>query len=832
MAHKTPRFDRIYMVGHAHLDPVWLWRWTEGYQEARATLAAAVKLLGENPDYVFTMEQMAVLEWVRESEPELFDTVRGLVADRRIAMVGGWWVEPDCNLPCLEAFVRHGLIGQRYLLEHFGGIACVALNSDPFGHAATLPQIFEGHRLEAYCFLRPSPHETEMPYSHFEWAGIGGASIATYRIPHQYCQGYEDITEHMHGCVEHIGQDVSGEAMIFYGVGNHGGGPTRRNLESLAELDGEGLFGELTMAGPHRYFVENPTGAHEALPVWNGELQRHAAGCYAAHSGIKRLNLRAEAALLEAERFATIAARLHGVDYPAAALDDAWKALLFNQFHDILPGSAIAEAYEDAEAQLGGVIATAQSVSNRSMQIIARDIGIAEDEETQPILLFNPNGFAVDATVEVELSFLPGEWVLSDENGKETPWQRIGAHATMREVDSFRNRLRRRIAFRAEVPALGHKLYRLRRVATATTPAGAGASVRDLTLQNEHLRITIDPKTGWLAELTTLADNRDFAPTPGSAHTVVSEDASDTWGHGVESYVLPGTGFEVESITVEDAGPVRASIRVNLRHGQSTLSELFILDAGSRHLEIRSELDWHEKLKLLKLRFPSSIRSDTALYQLQYSDIERPTDGKEYPGQRWVSVADDNSRLTVINDSKYAYDCVNGDIGITAARSPVFAWHDPQRLDPDAHYRYQDQGFQQFTCYVLPHGTDDIASANRLAEQLIHAPKAMFESFHDGKTAAERHLIEGLDQTVDVQLTAIKPHEDDPQATVFRLVNNGAEPATARFTAGLLGGREVVAELAPGQIKTIIVPAEGPTFETDLLEFEFDRDLPKLSEGV
>jgi len=826
---EAPRFERVYMVGHAHLDPVWLWRWTEGYQEGRAMVHAAVKLIGENDAYVFTLEQMAVLDWIRESDPALFQRTKELVAEGRIAMVGGWWVEPDCNLPCLEAFVRQGLVGQRFLMEHFGGIAGVGLNADPFGHTAALPQILRGHRLAGYCFLRPGPHETPMAETAFTWVGHDGTSIPAYRIPHEYCSSGAAIDNHVDAAISKIAPSVTGEAMVFYGVGNHGGGPTRRNLESLAEIDASGRHGRLEPAGPARFFASIARRGVD-LPVWKGELQRHAAGCYAAHSGIKRLNLQAENALLEAERYATLAARADSMD--DAALDDAWKAVLFNQFHDILPGSSIEIAYEDSAHQLGGAIAAGHRVTNRALQIRAGRIGIPLDEATQPILVFNPHPFPVTAPVEIEAAFRAGPWTLRTEDGEAVTFQEIRKDAQVWDHDTLRGLFHRRLRFVADLPAFGHALFRLH-AQEAHETATATATAEGHVLRNDHLEVEIDPATGWVARCVRLSDGRDFAPPAGKPRTVVIDDESDTWGHRVESYVRPGESFRVESVAIEEAGPVSAAIRVTSRHGASRLSEVFRLHAGVPHLEIRVEVDWREHGKLMKLRFPSSIRTDTARYAIQNGFVDRPADGMEYPGQRVVSVTDASTGagLAVINDAKYAYDCVDGDIGITAVRSPVYAWHDPRELQPGTHYSYHDQGIQRFTCLVQPLGAES-PDPLRLADTLTMPPRVMLESFHDGDLPASVANISGLDEAPDVAITAIKPWEDDRSATVIRLANHADDRRSVDLALHFLAGRRLATELAAFQVATFVIPVEGEPFEVDLIELTPDTDVPVLSRDV
>lgn len=835
------------MIGHAHLDPVWLWSWREGYQEARATLASAVQLLGEDDRYVFTMEQMVLLDWVRESDPPLFARVQELVAAGRIEIVGGWWVEPDCNLPALESFIRQGLIGQRFALDHFGVHARVGFNADPFGHSGVLPQILAKQRLDAYCFLRPGPHElAALDETLFEWESPDGTSLLAYRIPHEYCSPGGALDDHLQRSVDRLELGADSSGMVFYGVGNHGGGPTRANLRSLTALSDEGTYGRLTPSGPSRYFDSVRADPSRSIAVWDRELQRHAVGCYSAHSEIKLLNRRAENALSEAERYATLSERLHGVPYPSAALDDAWKTLLFNQFHDILPGSAIESAYDDARHQLGAVIATGDRLSNLYLQRVSQHIDIPLDERSQPVIVFNPHAYDLDVPVEVELALEDGDWSVSDPDGAPIPFQFIQPAATINEQVDSRGLSRRRVLFVASVPALGHALYRVRtdpvtepRDASpfpdadpvwARTTSSERVTVDGLTLANGFVTATVDETTGWLSRLTVRSgDDTVEAALDGGRHTVVSVDESDTWGHRVETYNLPGESFQVDSVTVVEDGPLRAAIRVDSHFGQSRFTEVISLSAGSPTVDVEVELDWREKTSVMKLRVPTTLSTDRAEYQLQYGSVIRPADGDEVPGQSWVSVVDEahplRPRVTVINDAKYAYDASGGDIGITIARSPVFAWHDPKTLSATARYSYQDQGIQRFRYRVLASirdlvGDEPVASvATRTAEVMNLPARTTFESFHPGDIAGRRGLVDGL--PAGVALTALKPWEDDPSATVLRVVNDSAATKDFSLRVGFLSAeRDVPVRLDPFQILTLVVPAEHdePAFEVDLLE--------------
>src|ERR1700712_519279 len=563
----------LFMIGNAHLDPVWLWRWTEGYQEARATLASAADLLDENPDYVFTLDQVVLLEWIQESDPDLFARIRTLVQAGRLEIVGGGWVEPDCNMPSGESFARQGLVAQRFLLEHLGVTATVGCNVDPFGHNVMLPQILSQQGMHSYMFLRPGPHENRLPSTAFWWEAPNGSRVLAYRIAHEYCGPAGDVAYHVEKAVNQLSPDT-GDAMVLYGVGNHGGGPTRENLASIAELNRRGTFGRMTLSTPGRYFSHLRAGAAE-LPVWQGDLQMHAPGCYSANSQIKKLNRSSEQALLAAERYAVLAHHLVGTPYPATELLHAWKQLLFNQFHDILPGSAIEIAFQDAAQQHGEVRSIAGRVTNRSLQTIARNVNIPTAAQTQPILVFNPHPWPLKTEVEVELSLPAGGSHIVDTDGQPVVSQQIRPLATLDHA--FGDRIRPRFTFPVSVPPMGHRLYSLHLGDHAVDGEPLRAS--EFELENQFTSVKIDAATGWLGSLVDKRTGVDFLAGVTAPHTVITDDPSDTWGHRVISYVATGGSFQPQRIRLIEEGPVRAGIRVESEYGRSTLVEEFTLRA-------------------------------------------------------------------------------------------------------------------------------------------------------------------------------------------------------------------------------------------------------------
>src|SRR6266545_2966908 len=447
--------DRLlHMIGNSHIDPVWLWRWPEGYQAVRATFWSVIERMREYPELRFTCDSVVQLAWVEESDPELFEEIRHRVAEGRWEIVGGWWVEPDCNLPCGESFARQGLYGQRWLRERFGRIATVGCNVDPFGHNATLPQILRSSGMDTYLFLRPGPHELRLPGPAFWWRSPDGSRVLAYRIPHEYQTVETGLDEHVRAAVAQFPPDWR-ELACLYGVGNHGGGPSRANLDSIRRMSEAEEPARLECSTARRFF-DRLLERGEDLPVVAGELQHHAVGCYSAHAGVKRWNRRAENLLLAAEKWTAVAAVVAGTPPATAELSHAWRQVLFNQFHDVLAGTSIEEAYEDARDQLGEAAAIAGRAGNRAVQAISRRIGIEPVPGTTPVVVFNPHPWPVRADLEVEVEAGPSgpPARMADERGRPVPVQTIQPSAT---VPGWRHRL----VFPAELPPLGYRTYRL-----------------------------------------------------------------------------------------------------------------------------------------------------------------------------------------------------------------------------------------------------------------------------------------------------------------------------------------------------------------------------------
>ncbi|MGC8781361.1 MAG: alpha-mannosidase [Anaerolineae bacterium] len=808
----------LHMIGNAHIDPVWLWPWQEGFHEVRATFRSALDRMREYDDFVFCASSAAFYAWVEQSDPAMFEEIRQRVAEGRWIIVGGWWVEPDCNLPGGESFVRHGLYGQRYFKEKFGVIATVGWNVDSFGHAATLPQILARSGIRFYCFLRPGPHEKGLPGRVFWWEAPDGSRVLAFRIPFEYLSHDHDLEPHIRRCAAEMKPPLD-EFMCFYGVGNHGGGPTIANIECIRRLDGAADLPKLRFSSPETFFrsVEKLAAT---LPTVRDELQHHASGCYAAHSGIKRWNRLAEQRLLVAEKWSALAAWTTGQPYPAD-LGRAWQSLLFNQFHDILAGTAIEPAYDDARDQIGEALTIADRGLNLAIQSFVWRIGIPQEPGSRPIVVFNPHAWAGRQVVELECGRMTGDEVLVDDQGNVVPFQCIQSHATAGG--------RRRLLFLADLPGLGYRTYRL--LPAPPSPGSAGdradrgsfVSAGDTILDNGRFRLEFDPLGGHIKSLRDVRAGVEVFSGP-AAVPVVIDDPSDTWSHDVFRFDRAIGQFTARSVRLVEAGPVRRTIRVIGEYGCSQLIQDFSMYADRDAIDVSVTLDWREQLKLLKLRFPVNLKFLKVTAAIPYGHIERKADGAEEPIQEWVDLSGTSRDAEIaygfalLNDGKYSADVNVRDIGLTVLRSPAYAHHVPAVLAPDQLYSFIDQGLQRFRYTMLPHaGSWETAGIVQAAAELNQRPIALLATYHpEGPLPQAAGFI--AVEPAHVVVSVLKRAEDGDDL-ILRAVETIGVPARATICLPQWE-RTVEADFGPTEIKTFRVPRDPAqkVVETDLLE--------------
>ena len=813
----------IWFIGNAHIDPVWLWRWQEGFAEIKATFRSALDRMNEFEDFIFTCAGACYYQWVEENEPAMFEEIRRRVREGRWVIAGGWWLQPDCNAPCGESFARHSLYSQRYYEKTFGTRAQFGYNVDSFGHNGMIPQLLSLSGMPRYVMMRPGEHEKALNADAFVWEGVDGTRIPVFRIPFAYCGDWGDreLSRRLDVLTERV-EEKDEPYMLFYGVGNHGGGPTIANLRAVVrytEQDENLRFGQ---PGDYFDYVEKNDALHLTV---KGDLQHHAIGCYSACRAIKRDNRRAENRLLAAEKWMTAAMSLMNLKDYSDKLRTAWADVMFNQFHDIMGGCAIKAAYEDARELHGEALKLSGDVLNAALQRISWHIDTQDGrpldagavtgwEEWErvtngtPYVVFNPNVFPVDAVVPIS-SRLTGA---ADETGAPLPFQNVRS-----EKNTEPERADEEGVVSVSLPPLGWRTIYLKRYVEDGESAMSTRLLkgRHDTLENDWVRLTFNRTSGALSSIYDKTTGRELLASAALAE-VIEDYQNDTWAHAKDS--LAGTigAFGGGSLRLVENGAVCAVMRCESHYNDSTLIQDFTLYRDKPDIDVRVRLDWREMFRILKLSFPLKAENTRAVYEIPYGFIEKPANGEEEPGQAWAAVCGEQdgeeASLAVLTDSCYSY-CVDGSaLKFIAVRSAGWADHFGLK---DQDTLAMDLGWHEFAYSIVPGAALDPAELTRRAAALNQPPIVVRETFHRGELprAASQASV-GCDH---VLLNVIKPAEDG-EGLIVRLSETANIPAHAQIDLPFANA-SFEADFKPLEIKTFRVDRSG-AHPLNLLEEE------------
>ncbi len=769
----------VHMIGQAHLDPVWMWTWTEGRAEALATSQSAVDRLREYPDFHFTRGEAQIYQWIERENPDLFADILTLIEEGHWHVVNGMIIQPDMNLPQGESFVRHFLLGKAYMREHLGVEPRVAYCVDSFGHTGTLPQIFKKCGFDAYVFMRPGPHEKDLPGQAFWWEAPDGSQLLTFHITASYGTGPRDHTEHINRAVEAKPAQVS-HTMCFFGVGNHGGGPTKQQIENVRAIAQRRDDVDIQFSSPDAYFTAVEPEA-DALPIVQDELQFHAVGCYSANSALKRSHRQAECALLTAERMAVLAKFWAHRPEPREQLRALWHDVCFNQFHDILGGCSIKEATDEALMNLRRAILSAREITNDAGRAIAARIDTRGPGGT--VVFFNPFPTTTIQYVEYEpwtgwQNWEQGNWGLVDEQDHPVPYQVIDSHNAINSENHGVTRL----VLRADLPPLGYRLYRfapdLPQAFDDDEPmAWDPLRVTETTLENNHLRVRLDAQTGNIVSCIDKDSGLELVGAQGWNVAQVLEDTSDTWSHGIRGFDQVMGHFENATITICDEGPLQASLLVERAYEESTWLQHIILRQSRAELLIHNWLFWKGHWRMVKLAFDVPTEEPIATHDVPFGWLERSCDGEEFPTHMWMDVSgpaqakpEQTIGLSVIDDGKYGCDVKDSLMRLTILRSPPYAYHIPHVPGTKHRYDWIDQGAQRFTLVLRPHvGGWREANIIQRAREVNLPPVPITMHGHDGPLPCAASMAALLDAP-DIELTALKPAEDG-QGYIVRLAD-------------------------------------------------------------
>ncbi len=791
----------IDLAGNAHIDAAWLWPRTETVDVVKRTFTTALQLMDEYPDYTFTQSAAQYTEWMAEKYPKLNDQIRDRVKQGRWEIVGGMWVEPDLNLPDGESLVRQLLVGQRYFKQQYGVTARIGWNPDSFGYNWQLPQIYKRSGMDYFVTQKMHWNDTNvLPFRLFWWESPDGSKVLTY-FPTDYVHDNVNPTRVSADFAESAERNPGTTEMLdLYGIGDHGGGPTRAMLDQADHWIGAGKPGSKEVAPTMRYHTaqsyfsdvegklnaESPTWDYDRIakgytapaagsagqvgvPTWKDELYfEYHRGIFTTQAAHKR-NMRAsEVATLNAEKLASFA-WLNGRAYPGDELTENWKKITFNQFHDLAAGSGIGVIYKDAQRDYTEVFQSDREIADASLKTLAAAIDTRAKGDA-PLLVFNPMGWARSETVKISVQ-LPeaAEGVrILDAHEKPVLSQVISGDAATHQFEVM--------ARVSDVPALGYTvLHSERGKIQSVTDSATDLRVEDqpaaFVLTNAHLKVAIDRKNGCITSLMSVGADRKSSVeslAPGACGNQL-QTFKDTPSNYDAWNIDPGTLDHMtpieaaDSVTILDRGPLRATVRVARSWQASKFVQDISLDAGADAVGVANDVDWHETHVLLKAAFSLAASGPKATYEIPYGSIERPTTRNnswekaqfEVPAMRWADLGDAQHGLSVLNDSKYGYDAEGNTLRITLLRSPTWP-------DPDA-----DRGRQRFRYAIYPHaGGWKQAQTVRRGYELNYPLTVEQVSAHSGSLPAEHSW--GAVENANVTLTAVKKAED-ADGLVFRM---------------------------------------------------------------
>ena len=767
----------FHLTGNSHIDAAWLWPWTETVDAVKRTFGTAAQLLGEYPTYTYTQSAAVYSQWMADKYPQLNSQIAQRIKEGRWELVGGMWLEPDLNMPDGESLVRQLLVGEQTFNKLYGKTTRIGWNPDSFGYNWQLPQIYKRSGVDYFVTQKMHWNDTnQLPLKLFWWESPDGSKVLTY-FPRDYANRNLDPVRLSRNLAS--ARDFSPgmtEMMDLYGVGDHGGGPTRTMLdEGLHWMEPDKVVpheefgtaqpfftkveGELNPTSPTWDYTSlakgettlpTPGAGQISIPTWKDELYlEYHRGVFTTQADHKRNMRNSEEWVLDAEKYASLA-WLDGRTYPADEITGAWKHVLFNQFHDLAAGSGIGIIYKEAQKDYDQVRWATNEVSTKSLATLTAQIDTRTDKGV-PVIVFNSLGWQRGGLAEVSVQMptaAAAGVTLFDVKNQVVPSQIVSSDA---KTNTYK------LLFHLkEVPSLGYVVLH--------AVAGKHDFPTDLkssgtTIENADLRVTVDPQTGCITSLFDKKSSFEAIAKGGCGNELQAfKDTPkqyDAWNIDPGTLdVAPTLLHGVDSVKLVEQGPLRSVIRVARTWQSSKFVEDITLYNGDDHAVVTNDIDWHETHILLKAAFPLAAASDKATYEIPYGTIERPTTRNnsfekarfEVPALRWADLGDGQHGFSLLNNSKYGYDAVGNLLRLTLLRSPVWP-------DPDA-----DREHHHFSYGLYPHGGNwKQALTVRHGYEFNYKLKAMQVEAHGGAMKTEHSFASVAGD--NVVLTAMKKTE-------------------------------------------------------------------------
>lgn len=744
-------------IGHTHIDTAWLWRLRQTRDKTGRSFATVINLMREFPDYKFMSPQAQLYDFVKQDYPELYEEIKQMIREGRWEAEGSMWVESDTNVVSGESLVRQFLVGKRFFRQEFGVDNKIMWLPDVFGYSGALPQIIKKADIDYFMTTKISWNEyNKFPFDTFMWKGIDGTEVLSHFIPsldaniqNRYQTTYNaNLTPNqvIGGWQRYSNKDLNRNVLCSFGHGDGGGGPTRGMLENGIRMQ-KGIPGcpNVKMEFARDYFdrlAEEVKGS-DRLPKWAGELYlEFHRGTLTAQARNKKYNRKSELLYHDAETVCKLAQELVGADYPAADILEAWKIILLNQFHDIIPGSSIAAVYEDSKEQYEQILADGRAMIDKALTAITDGICVTQDS----VIVFNTLGYDRDDIVFCDL---PENVVVYDTDGAALPCQKTHDGKTV---------------FLAKgVSAKGYKAFRLQE----GTACDCGKLVfEDNTVDSKFYTVVFDANMN-ICHLLHKASGHSVAPEGQLLNRLIAyedrphnHEAWDIKCYYDEKYWYVD---DVTSCEVIECGAVRTVIRVVRPFNLSTITQDFIFYPHSDRIDVAYDVDWKEKHVALKADYPVDVNAVKATFDIQFGNIERTAHSNttwdfaqfEVCGHKWADLSDNSFGLAVLNDCKYGWTVKDGHIKPTLLRSATTPNH------------LQDRERHTFVYAIYPHsGSVAESDVVRHGYDLNVPLYAKCAQAHEGKLDDVFSLI-AADQS-NICIETVKKAEDS-DALIVRM---------------------------------------------------------------
>jgi len=829
----------IHLVANAHLDPVWLWDWRDGMNEGIITCRTMLDLMDEDPAFTFIRGEAAIYQHILEHDPATFARIAARVREGRWDVVGGTWIQPDTNLPATETFVRQYQHGQRWLAEKFGKPVRIAWAADSFGHAAGLAEVMGASGIEGFAFTRPEANILPMTSPAFWWEGPAGGRVLNYRpLVGWYGSERHEVLPKLDKLLA-VARENAGKPGVlqnygfFYGLGNHGGGATRQHVAEIRAWAAKHPEVAVVHSGLHRLFdalFAEIRAKNLTLPVHRGEMNFTLRGCYASVAKFKWPYRKAEHRIAATETLDCLTA--HAIGRAPADLTADWEGVLFNSFHDILPGSSIERAYDDQLAWLGGITHRCSLLDLKALNQIAMRIDtrvpatVGDHPRAVPVLLWNPHPWAWNGHAEFEanLDYRPiwqyqnrcDELPVEVRDADGTPLANqivLNEHAAMTDVT-----WRKRVLVPTTIPAFGWRVMTIGWVEGADRPqstgvlATASAPGPDAPPSIANGRYTVAAAVGD-GGIRVALDGKPI--TSAAISAAVFDDLEGSWGgdDGPEHIDLTKARetWRVTQALVRERGPERASLWVRLEGARSRLDLTIQVWRDKPLVEIHARLLWNERASRLRLLMPGA---DRAVYEVPAAAVERGMVG-DVPGLNWVLVKRDGGGFGFVTDSLSSYTVANGMFSATVARASRYAASGKSAATAEPWRPAVDCGELQFRFGFCPMEAHLPAVARAfslpLLAQIMPAKPALAPALPACGSFAEV-------SPATLTVLALKPAADG-DGLVLRVQETTGTAQVATLT--LFGAAVALGPVASGAMATWRVRRAGAAWSavaTDLLE--------------